>query len=262
MTRRSRPLYSSSALRVAQYVFTRSAAEPTTMYLDGAALGGGLPPGRLLLVPLRDLLLRPHIAPETRDVVWRELIRRAREDRSSWLVAAMGMAMPGLRRAVRQLHASFRGERDDLESAVAEGFVTALYKVDLEDRALCARLVDAGRKAGVKQAFQNAEVDTGSWMPFASRTPHPPWGHPDIILADAVAAGILSLDEARLIGATRLERLQVKDIAAWLGELPNTVAGRRRRAEQRLRQAIQAGDLDVRGALQHEAEAPDRGEPV
>ena len=94
------------------------------------------------------------------------------------------------------------------------------------------------------------------------RTPHPPWGHPDIILADAVAAGILSLDEARLIGATRLERLQVKDIAAWLGELPNTVAGRRRRAEQRLRQAIQAGDLDVRGALQHEAEAPDRGEPV
>src|SRR4051812_21524896 len=97
----SLPLYSTSALKVAQYTFTRSATEPTRLVLDGAELGDELPPGRLLLLPLRDLLLRPQTSPATRDAVWRELIRRAREDRSSWLVAAMGMAMPGLRRAVR-----------------------------------------------------------------------------------------------------------------------------------------------------------------
>jgi hypothetical protein len=243
---RSRPLYSSSALQVAQYVFTRSAAEPTQLVLDGAAFGGELPAGRLLLLPLRDLLLRPQTSPATRDAVWRELIRRAREDRSSWLVAAMGMAMPGLRRAVRGLAAGFRGDRDDLESAVAEGFVTAVYKVDLDDHALCARLVDAGRKAGVKQVFKDADLDGAAWSPFASRAPRPPWGHPDFVLAAAVSAGVLTLDEARLIGVTRLEHLPVKDVADWLGDRPNTVVARRLRAEERLRQAITAGDLEAR----------------
>ncbi|AGZ40715.1 hypothetical protein [Actinoplanes friuliensis] len=250
MAVRSRPLYSTSALQVAQYVFTRSAAEPTNLYLDGADLGADLPAGRLLLMPLRDLLLRPAVSLHTRDVVWRELIRRAREDHSSWLVAAIGMAMPGLRRAVRQLGTSWRSDRDDLESAVAEGFVSALRKVDLHDSSLCARLIDAGRKAGVRQAFQSAGVEAGSWAPFASRSPRPPWGHPDLVLADAVTAGVLSRSEAQLIGATRLEGLQVKDVAAWLGELPNTVAGRRRRAELRLRRAIQSGDLGLGEILQ------------
>jgi hypothetical protein len=246
MPRRSRPLYSSSALRVAQYVFTRSVAEPTSLWLDGAAFGGELPSGRLLLLPLRDLLLRPQTSTVTRDAVWRELICRAREDKSSWLVAAMGMAMPGLRRAVRGLSVGWRGDRDDLESAVAEGFVTALYKVDLDDRALCARLVDAGRKAGIKQIYQDAALDGAAWSQFASRAPRPPWGHPDFVLADAVAAGVLSLEEARLIGATRLEHTPVKDVAEWLGERPNTVVVRRRRAEQRVRLAISAGDFECR----------------
>src|SRR4051812_2781337 len=40
----------------------------------------GLPDGRLLLLPLRDLLLRPQTSAATRDAVWRELIRRARLD--------------------------------------------------------------------------------------------------------------------------------------------------------------------------------------
>jgi hypothetical protein len=243
---RSRPLYSSSALQVAQYIFARSAAEPTKLALDGAVFGGELPAGRLLLLPLRDLLLRPQTSPATRDSVWRELIRRAREDRSSWLVAAMGMALPGLRRAVRDLTAGFRGDRDDLESAVAEGFVTAVYKVDLDDHALCARLVDAGRKAGARQVFKDANCDGAAWSLFASRAPQPPWGHPDFVLAAAVSAGVLTLDEARLIGVTRLEHVPVKDVADWLGERPNTVVARRLRAEQRLQQAINAGELDAR----------------
>jgi hypothetical protein len=119
-----------------------------------------------------------------------------------------------------------------------------LYKADLDDVALCARLLDAGRKAGARQLFQDAAVDGAVWSQFASRAPLPPWGHPDFVLADAVATGVLSLDEARLIGVTRLEHLAVKDVAAWLGEHTNTVVARRRRAEQRVRKAILAGDLD------------------
>jgi hypothetical protein len=244
MASRHGPSRTSSALRVAQYIFLRSVCEPTTLWLDGAQFDD-LPDGRLLLIPLREVLLRPATTPGTRDAVWRELIGRARA-RESWLVAAIGMAMPGLRRAVRQLTIDVRGDRDDLESAVAEGFVTALHKVDLGDTSLCARLVTAARKAGAKQLHQDAAVDAAVWSQFASRAPRPPWGHPDFVLLDAVAAGVLSMQEARLIGATRLEHVPVADLAAELGLLTNTLVKRRRRAEERVRDAIHAGLVSSR----------------
>jgi DNA-directed RNA polymerase specialized sigma24 family protein len=241
MVSRHSPSRTPSALRIAQYIFTRSACEPTTMWLDGTQFPE-LPDERLLLLPLRDLLLRPATTPSTRDAVWRELISRART-RESWLVAAMGMAMPGLRRTVRQLGVDVRGDREDVESAVAEGFVTALRTVDLGDTSLCARLVNAGRKAGAKQRYDDADLDDGAWSQFASHAPRPPWGHPDYVLLDAVAAGVLSVPDAQLIAATRLEDVPVADLAAELGLPTNTLVMRRHRAEERIRDAIHTGEV-------------------
>jgi hypothetical protein len=247
MAQQSRSRYSTSALRVAQRVFTLSTAEPTNLFLRredfGADVGAKLPDGRILLRPLRDLLLRPDTPLTMRDVVWRELIRRARADWSSWLVAALGMAMPGLRREVRSLLVTFRGDRDDLESAVAEGFVTELYQVDLAEKALCARLVRAGRRAGLKQAYQDANLDGAAWSQFASHAPQAPYGHPDLVLVDALRKGVLSQQEAWLIGTTRLEGVAVDEVAALWGERPNTISVRRHRAEVKLRTAITAGDV-------------------
>jgi hypothetical protein len=241
---RSRPMYTTSALRLAQVVFNNSAAEPTKLWLDGGQLGDELPDGRLLLLPLRDLLLRPQTSPATRDQVWRELILKARAN-ESWLVAALGMAMPGLRTVVRTLlSAGLPVDRDDLESTIATGFVDALRKVDVDDVALCARLRSGGRKAGEKLLYEAALVDSRAGAPLESRVPPPPWGHPDFVLVDAVSAGVLSLDEARLIGVTRLEHLAVKDVAEWLGVPATTVTARRRRAEQRVATAIAAGELE------------------
>jgi hypothetical protein len=271
MAHQSRSEYSTSALRVAQQVFTLSTAEPTKLFLRREDFEGDvgvrLPDGRILLRPLRDWLLRPETPLSVRDVVWRELIGRARADRSSWLVAALGMAMPGLRREVRGLLVSFRGDRDDLESAVAEGFVTELYRVDLAERALCARLVRAGRRAGLKQAYQDAATDGAVWSQFASRAPHAPYGHPDLVLVDALRKGVLSQEEAWLIGTTRLEGVPVDQVAAQWGERPNTVSVRRHRAEVKLRDAIAAGDVVCPSDVEPAGSAsrspdPDGCEPV
>lgn len=243
MAQRSSLRSTTSALRIAEQVFTLSVAEPTDLFLSGEDFGDELPPGRLLLRPLRDLLLRPQTSLATRDAVWQTLIGRARADRSTWLMMALGMAMPGLRREVRRLSQQFRGDRDDLESAVAEGFVTELYRIDVTARALCARLVRAGRRAGVKQAYQDAAQEGVAWSQFASRAPAPPWGHPDFVLLDAVHTGVLTQSEAWLIGVTRLEDVPIGDVAALLGERVNTVVVRRHRAEHRLRDAIVAGTL-------------------
>jgi hypothetical protein len=246
MAARTRSQTCTSALRVAQRVFLLSTAEPTSLVLyreDIGAGGGELPDGRLLLRPLRDLLLHPQTPPATRDAVWRVLIRRARADRSAWLVAALGMAMPGLRREVRSLSVNFRGDRDDLESAVAEGFVAELYRVDLAATALCARLVRAGRRAGLRQVYQDAAPQRVAWSDFASHPPRVPWGHPDLVLLDAVRSGVLSPQEAWLIGVTRLEAVPIDAVARRTGQRPRTVAARRHRAERRLREAIVAGDV-------------------
>ena len=247
MTTHNDPAHTTSALRVAHYVFTRSASEPTTLWLDGAAFDG-LPNDRLLLVPLRDLLLRPSTTTQTRDAVWRELICRARRS-EAWLVAAIGMAMPGLRRAVRQLTTASRADRDDLESAMAEGFVAALHRIDVGDVSLCARLVTAARKSGLKHLYQSSAADGAVWSRFASQAPRPPWGHPDFVLLDAVAAGVMSMAEAQLIGATRLERIAVTELAERWGLVANTLIQRRRRAEERLRAAIIAGTVVSRFEL-------------
>lgn len=250
MAGRSRSEGSTSALRVAQRVFIAATTEPTNLFLHREDLADEpvevrrqLPAGRILLPRLREVLLRRQTPLVVRDAVWRELIRRARADRSTWLVMALGMAMPGLRREVRALSVKFTGDRDDLESAVAEGFVTELYRVDVARTALCARLLRAAHRAGVKQAYQDAAMQGAAWSDFASRAPRAPWGHPDFVLLDAVRSGVLSPKEAWLIGVTRLEGVGVDEVAAVLGERTNTVVVRRHRAEHRLREAIEAGQV-------------------
>jgi hypothetical protein len=67
--------------------------------------------------------------------------------------------------------------------------------------------------------------------------PPPPYGHPDLVLARAVAVGVLTVEEADLIGATYLEDVMVAEYAERIGVSRWTVYKRRRAAEARLVEA-------------------------
>ncbi len=235
--------YSVSILRQVERTFAQVTAEPVSLYLDCGQLGVDLREGPIPLYQLRDLLLRPETPLAARDAVWRELIDRARPKGSTWRVMAVAMAMPGLRHSVRVLSLDFHGDRFDLESEIVRGFLEALAKVDVADSALCARLVRAAQKAGTKLVYAEAAFEGARWSAFRSRAPLPPWGHPDFLLLDAVAAGVISLEEAKLIATTRLEHVPVDQVAAWFGERTNTVVVRRHRAEHRVRDAIVEGTV-------------------
>jgi hypothetical protein len=249
----------ASALRVAQRTFELLAAEPTSLHLNGRDYGDDLPGRPIPLGELRALLLRPATSMRTRDAVWRELIGRARRDRSTWVVVAVGMAMPGLRRAVRGLSIGFLGDTADLEAEMVRGFLEGLAIVDVEDSALCARLVRAAHKAGSRLVHAEAVFDGARWAAYQSRAPRPPWGHPDFLLLAAVAAGVLSEDEAKLIATTRLEGVAVREVADRLGERTGTVVVRRHRAEHRLAAAIAAGTLPGAGGFVSDAVSHRRG---
>lgn len=218
------------------------AEAPTHVPLDVRGFDG-LPERILPLDELRTVLLAAGTSHQVRDVVWRELVIRARRDGPAWRVAAVGMAMPGLRRQAGLLAAGWRGDTHDLDAELLVGFMERLATVDLGEPRICGRLIDAGVRAARK--IRDAESDT---MLVRSSVPGPllpirPWDHPDLVLARAVATAVIDREEARLIAVTRLEDGTLARVAVELGITAQTASAWRARAEQRLQRAIGDGEL-------------------
>jgi len=214
------------------------------------ALPGGLfTPGRRRPVRLpeaRELLLWPgRMHPETRDVVWSLLVRRAQSGGPEWVVAAAGVLLPGLRRAADRLRAGYPGDSEDLQAEVLTGFLAALRAVDPDAGRLAARLYWAGYRAGAALRHRDATAAGHRGAGVEAAAPPRPWGHPDFVLAAAVAAGVLRAQEAELIGRTRLEGVGVQQAAAELGVSRNALLLRRSRAERRLVTALRQGQVSV-----------------
>lgn len=147
----------SSPLDAAERAFTLLVQPPTHVGFDGRGFDG-LPDEILPLDQLRALLLSPATSVEVRDAVWRELVVRSRRDGPAWLVAAVGVAMPGLRRIAGLLAAGWHGDADDLDSELIVGFVSRLKTIDLGAPRICGRLIDAGLRAARK--LRDADSDT------------------------------------------------------------------------------------------------------
>src|SRR4051812_16319619 len=147
----------STPLDAAEKAFLLLAQAPTHVPFDARGFDG-LPDRILPLDELRRLLLAAGTSPAVRDVVWRELVVRARRDGPAWRGAAAGMAMPGLRRQAGLLAAGWHGDTHDLDSELLIGFMERLATVDLGEPRICGRLIEAGVRAARK--VRDAESDT------------------------------------------------------------------------------------------------------
>lgn len=233
----------SSPLDAAQRAFELLVCQPAPLAFDARPFAG-LPDEILPLDELRDLLLSPTTGTQVRDAVWRELVTRARRGGPGWVVATAGLAMPGLRRMAGMLATGWHGDTADLDAELLTGFLERLRRIDLDEARICGRLIDAGVRAARRMRDRYADtqlIHTGS---AESRLPVLPWDHPDLVLARAVAAGVLEPEEAALVSATRLGRLTLAQACGPLGMDPAQAGAWRRRAELRLRDAIHAGELD------------------
>jgi len=239
-SRRSRPGAGSLLDEIEQRIELLCAG-PQPLSMDGKQIGHGLPRRPIPLPELAAILMHPSCGFEARDVVWRLLVERARTGAAAWVVGAVGVALPGLRRAATRLVRRFSG---DTEAVLVTEFVTALGRVDLAQSGVVSRLVDAAETAA-RRALRATEPAASGEANFApgSALPPPPYGHPDLVLARAVAAGVLSPEEAELIGTTYLEDVSVAEYADRTGTSRWSVYKRRRAAEARLVEAIRSGAL-------------------
>lgn len=236
-------------LDAARTAFTWLVTGPHPVSVDGR-LFPGLPDRLLPLNEVRARLLRRRCGQATRDAMWAHLVLRSRTEGATWTIGCVGVALPALTRIAATLTARFVGDPSDIHAAVLTGFVTELARIDLRKPRVMVRLRWAAYRAGHTALREALDAPVPSGSRCRSTEPTPPWGHPDFVLARAVAENVITPGEAELIGSTRLEDHPLATAAAQRGVSYAAAAQARRRAEHRLAAYLSA-DAQQETATDH-----------
>jgi hypothetical protein len=262
----------------AQAAFDLLVTGPNPLTVNGRRIGHGLPRRLIPLDELKSMLLHPSVSYAARDAAWVELVTRTRStpspstpfrsgpSRSAWVVGAVGVAMPGLRRAAGRLCRGRDRWAADVEGEMLAGFLLALQTIDLAEPGIAGRLCWAAYRAGhrlqvatgragdlsadgvvAEQAGLPAPEDLISDGPYAgpatragSQNGGRDGGDEEAraLLARAVAEGLISRTAAHLVARTRLDGAALAAVAAELGTSYAAARQRRLRAEKRLAAAL------------------------
>jgi len=235
---------STSALSWAETAFGLLTCEPAPLSFDARPVPG-LPNRTIPLDELRQLLIGvPHYV-ETTDALWRQLAAHAREWGPAWVVGAVGVALPGLTRMAVRIAAAYPRHADDIDSELLTGFLDALRHAPLEPPRVWLRFCWSAWRAGVSVVKTEPTEELPADLSTGSRSPMLPYGHPELILGRAAAAGIITAEQAELIAGTRFGDTLIEQVATELGVPAPALRMRRRRAELRVAKAVLAGSLSV-----------------
>lgn len=232
----------ASPLDAAQRAFELLATSPRPLTFDGRLIDG-LPDRPIVVDRLGRLLIDDATPRPVRDATWRELVTLARGGDPAWVLAAVGLAIPGLRRRAGRLAFGWHGETTDLDAELLTGFLDRLSTIDLDAPNICSRLIDAGARA-VRRACSSARGNDVIRVQEAWGPPPRPWGHPDWVLTRALQVAVIDPEECLLISATRLDDVPLRVVAERLGVSVELAGSWRRDGERRLVAAIRDGDLE------------------
>jgi len=215
MATRHRPL-TDSPFDTLERTFALLVTGPDPLALDAAGVEG-LPDRPIPLGELKSRLLHPSTRFETRDAIVAELVARAQREGGKWTVGLAGVLLPGLRRTVRPLVVACPGKADDIEAEALAAFVAAVSRCRPGRPRLASWLRWQARKGATRLLHAEMAERARPGTEPVSAAPPRPWGHPDLVIAKAVQAGVISDSEAELISATRIGDTDLADAAARLG---------------------------------------------
>ena len=231
-----------SMINVVDEAFSVMVCRPAPLAFEARSHPGlGLPPRLVPLDELRDLLMRRVVKGPAVDAVWRQLVLSARSSGPEWVVGAVGVAVPGLRAIAARWSVGRPRLAEDIDSEVVAGFLAALREEELDGPRLWWRLMWVAWRAGHLAAKVRETSELPADLPGGSSTPRAPYGHPDLVLGRAVAAGVLTAEEAELIGETRIGGVLIESLAGQSDLSAGALRMRRVRAEHRLVRAIDQG---------------------
>jgi hypothetical protein len=219
-------------LEVLDRSFRLLVCEPAPLALDGQAVGHGLPARPIPLDVLRSLLLHPSMGFDARDAALTWLIRRAQAEGGAWLVGLAGVLLPGIGRRVYPLCRAFPRLAYDLEAEALAALLHAVQAWRLGQDRVASRLVWAAARGAHRLLRRETAVgDREASMGLQLEPPARPPAHGDLLLAQAVRAGVLSRVDAELIAATRVEDIPLRQLAGRWGVGYEALRKRRYRAE-------------------------------
>ncbi|MGY1946200.1 hypothetical protein [Nocardia asiatica] len=189
---------------------------------------------------LRALLRDPALPTAAVDAIWVWLIERSRVYGEDATLVCVTLAMPMLAGTAGLFAAPASPRRHDIESEVLAGFLAHLKDVRLNPPGVWHRLRWASYRAAMSAARQldstTEPVADHDLDLFAEdgrvMTTEP--GHPETVLALAVADGVITAEAAELIVLTRWEHRSLNTVADVRGESHWALRKRRQRAEARL----------------------------
>ena len=242
--------FEATVLAVAETEFLRDLSDTTLLAFAGELLGAEWSSSELSAVTVRQLLLEPGRVAD-KDAVWRHLVGRARECGGAWTLAAIGMAAPLLKRTAAMAAERFEGMRkDDLAAEILAGFLEHVAVMNIEQPGICVRLRWATWRAVTKVGCADAAASVPNGR-ASSMPPQLPLSHPDVVLARAERAAVITSAEADLIGMTRLDEVCLAEAAACLGITANAAKIRRQKAEARLVAFLTGKPIPARKDLKH-----------
>lgn len=234
--RRTRPQPPTS-LQVVASTFALVTTGPGALEIDGKQVGHGLP--RRLIGPdeLRAIMVHPATRRSCREAVWRLLSLNARTHGPAWLIGAAGVALPELMALADDVTETLHREAADVHAAVLSGFIDGLTRIDVDQ---------PGIVVGLRwMAYHAAITSTRNPVPrlaSLSSPPPRPIASAEKVLSGAVASGVLSPVQAKLISAIRIDNLPLVDAAAQFGISREVARQALQRGEAALA-AVGAGDV-------------------
>ena len=225
------------ALDAVEQAFAQLAADPETPRVRTVL-------GKLPLPVVRSILADPATPVPEADVIWRTLIGRSRGDGGTWVLAAVGCALPRVRSGIWHATRDSQVERDEAVQAALAAFTEAVLALEpIPTFGVLDELVRHARNAAQTVADRVTRERIAHRKPHASIPPYAPSGHVDFVLADLVHDGVISREEADLIGRHRFEGATIRRLAE-LNEVPRMRIQRRLdSAEARVIAALAGGEI-------------------
>lgn len=239
-----RPYGRSGALQHIDIAFARLVGGPEPLAIFGGEVAG-LPARWIALDELRSMLLHPSTGYATRDAAMALLVVRARTG-EDWKVGLLGVLAPGLAAMTGRAAQGYPGDFEDVAAEAVAGLLDAAGRIDVAEGRVASRLLGVAftrawsmvRHERRRRRWEDAAASRidpeGHGDPAAVAPAEDLDRDPSEVLGVAVACGVVTVAEARLIARTRLDGIPLLEVAAGLRISHAAIRQRRSRAERRL----------------------------